>query len=250
MHILRETNCREHFISGLDVRARLLVVLAILAMVISCRGFFLPLLILALSIISCLGMKVTGKAILVRLAEPLFIAAVIVLLKLFFSGQEPLFTLSIGGFTVTGYRDGLSEGLHIATRIMAATALVAVMAFSTPFTELMAGLSWLRLPRELIEILIFTYRYLFVLLEDAQVIYHSQKNRLGYSSLKRGVKSFGTLAGALLIKAFEQSQSVTQAMVQRGYDGHIPLLRHKPLRPGEVILSLFIIGLVGMVWQL
>lgn len=250
MHILREPDCREHFISRMDVRVRLLVVFATLVMVISCRGFLLPLVILGLSLALCVWMKVSGRVLIIRLAEPLFIASVIVILKLFFSGAAPLFTIQVAGFTVVGYADGLTAGLFIASRIMAATALVAVVAFSTPFTELMAGLSWFRIPRELIEILIFTYRYIFVLLEDAQVIYNSQKNRLGYSSLKNGLKSFGTLAGALMIKAFEQSQAVTLAMVQRGYDGQIPLLVHKPLRPREVIGSLLVIVLVGVVWQL
>ncbi len=247
---MRETEYRKHFISRLDVRVRLLVVFAILAMVISCRGFFLPLMILGLSLALCLSLKVSARALMIRLAEPILIALVIVILKLFFSGQKPLFTFAMAGFTVTGYGDGLTAGLLIASRIMAATALVAVVSFSTAFTELLSGFSWLRAPRELIEILIFTYRYIFVLLEDAQIIYNSQKSRLGYSSWKRGLKSFGALAGALVIKAFEQSQAVTQAMVQRGYDGNIPLLQHKPLRPKEVIVGLVVVLLTGVAWQL
>ncbi len=156
------------------------------------------------------------------------------LLKLFFSGQDELFSLNIFGAEVVGHRDGLREGLLIGTRIIGAVSIVAVLGFSTPFTEFMAGLSWFRVPKGFIEILMFAYRYIFVLFEDAQVIYQAQKNRLGYSNVRRGLSSFGTLAGSLTIKAFDHSQSTTVAMVQRGYDGAMPMLMHKPFKSSEL----------------
>ena len=90
----------------------------------------------------------------------------------------------------------------------------------------------------------FAWRYLFLLFDDAQVVYAAQKNRLGYAGYRRGLRSFGTLAGALVIKAFDNSQTVTTAMVQRGYDGTMPLLRHRPFKFAEVVASLCIV--VGM----
>jgi cobalt/nickel transport system permease protein len=138
----------------------------------------------------------------------------------------------------------------IASRIIGAVSVVALIGFSTPFAEFLAGLSWLRLPRGLIEILMFAYRYIFVLLEDATVIYNAQKNRLGYSTVRRGLSSFGVLAGCLTLKAFDNSQATTVAMVQRGYDGTMPLLKHRSFKPAEVALSaVFLIGM-GFLWKL
>jgi cobalt/nickel transport system permease protein len=114
---------------------------------------------------------------------------------------------------------------------------------------MMAALAWLRLPRGFIEIALFAWRYLFVLLDDAQVVYNAQKNRLGYAGYGRGLRSFGTLAGALVIKAFDNSQNITTAMVQRGYDGNMPILRHKPFRIAEVLASLLVIVVMGVMWQ-
>ncbi|MCL5024651.1 MAG: hypothetical protein M1497_15050 [Nitrospirae bacterium] len=138
----------------------------------------------------------------------------------------------------------------IAARILGAVSVVAVIGFSTPFTEFMAGLSWLRVPRSFIEILMFAYRYIFVLLEDAMVIYNAQKNRLGYSSPRRGLNSFGVLSGSLILKAFEHSQSTTVAMVQRGYDGNLQMLRHRPFRLSEEKVSLLFIIALGFVWRM
>jgi cobalt/nickel transport system permease protein len=128
-------------------------------------------------------------------------------------------------------------------------SLVALLGFSTSFTDLMAALAWLRVPRGFIEIALFAWRYLFVLFDDAQVVYSAQKNRLGYVGYRRGLRSFGTLAGALVIKAFDNSQNITTAMVQRGYDGNMPILRHKPFRIAEVLASLLVIVVMGVMWQ-
>jgi cobalt/nickel transport system permease protein len=187
---------------------------------------------------------------MLRFTEPLFIVLVILLLKLFFSGGEALFRFSLMGMEITGYRDGLAEGLAIGSRIIAAISVMAVMVFSTPFTELAAALSWFRVPRGFVEILLYAYRYIFVLFEDAGVIYSAQKNRLGYSTIGCGLNSFGVLAGSLLLKAFEHSQNVTLSMVQRGYDGHIPMLRQRPFRPVEVVLSLLLVTMLGFAWKL
>jgi cobalt/nickel transport system permease protein len=82
------------------------------------------------------------------------------------------------------------------------------------------------------------------------VIYNAQRNRLGYSSVGRGLSSFGTLAGSLALKAFENSENTTVAMVQRGYDGNIPMLKHKPFRVCEVFCASVIVVIMGAVWKI
>jgi cobalt/nickel transport system permease protein len=250
MHIFSEHFRKEHILSGADARLKLLVAAGLLMMVLSCRGFVFPLVVVAVSLLLCLKMRVPLKVFLLRFSEPAFIALVLVLIKFFFTGSETLFTTNVFGIAISGYSDGLLEGLMISTRIMGAVSVIAVLGFSTPFTDVMSGLSWFRVPKGLIEILMFAYRYIFMLFEDAMVIYNAQKNRLGYSNLRRGMSSFGILAGSLTLKAFEHSQNTTVAMVQRGYDGNMPALKHKPFKLSEVIASVCVIGIMGIIWKI
>ena len=247
-HTLHQTHNHDHLLTRIDPRVKLVSALALLVMVISSRGFMFPLLVGSLGLSFCLGMGIRLRLLAIRFAEPLFIAGMIVLLKLFFVGHESLFSFHLAGFDIVGHKDGLREGLLIAGRIAGAVALVAAVGFSTPFTDLMAALSWLRMPRGFIEVALFAWRYLFVLFDDAQVVYAAQKNRLGYAGYRRGLRSFGTLTGALVIKAFDNSQQITTAMVQRGYDGNLPLLRHKPFRLMEIMTSVLFVVIMGFVW--
>ena len=243
-HFSTQTHDAAHPVSRMDPRVKLLSALALLVMVISCQGIAFPLLVCVLGLALCLSLGTSPRILALRFSEPLFIAATVLLLKLFFSGSVPLFNFSIAGFELVGHRDGLLEGVRIASRILGGVSLLAVVGFSTPFTELMAALSWLRVPQVLIDVALFAWRYLFLLLEDAQVVYNAQKNRLGYVGYRRGLSSLGTLAGVLVIKAFDNSQSITTAMVQRGYDGDMPMSLHKPLSVAEVGCALvFVIGM-------
>lgn len=250
MELFSEYFKNGHILLKIDARIKIFVSLAILMMVLSYEGFTLPLFITSLCFLLSMWMRIPLKFFLLRFSEPVFIAGVIIILKLLFSGKELLFSLDILNINISGYKDGLMDGLIIAGRILSATSIVALMGFSTPFTEFIAGLSWLRVPKGFIEILMFAYRYIFVLFNDAMVIYNAQKNRLGYSSVRRGLSSFGILAGSMILKAFEHSHNITVSMIQRGYDGNVPVLRHKPFKLSEVIVSALVITAVGIVWKI
>lgn len=241
---------KDHLLSDIDARVKMASALAVLIMALSYRGFIFPAVITMLCLALIFRMRIPVKVLLIRLGEPVFIAAVVIALKLFFSGRVALFSLNILGAQITGYQEGLMEGLFIANRIISAVSIVAVLGFSTPFTEIMAAFSWFRVPKGFIEIMMFAYRYIFVLFEDAQVIYLAQKNRLGYSSLRRGLSSFGALAGALTIRAFDNSQSTSIAMVQRGYDGAMPGTSHRSFRSSEVVASALFVMVMGVIWRI
>ncbi len=243
-------NNKDHALSNIDARVKLLSALVVLMLVLSYKGFAFSSFVTLACLFLCFRIKVPARTLVLRFSEPLFIAAMILILKFFFSGKDALFSVNVLGAHIIGYKDGLHEGLIIGNRIIGAVSIIAVLGFATPFTEFMAGLSWFRVPKGFIEILMFAYRYIFVLFEDALVIYQAQKNRLGYSTIRRGLSSFGTLAGSLTIRAFDHSQNTTVAMTQRGYDGTMPMCRHKPFKASEVFASALFLVVMGAIWKI
>ena len=250
MELFSEYLRKEHLLSKIDARIKLLVALILLAMILSYKGFFFPIFVILFCFLLAVMLRVPLRVFFLRLSEPLFISAVVVLLKTFFSGHLSLFSVSLLGLKVAAYQEGLREGLMISCRIIGAVSILMIMGFSTPFTEFMASLSWLRVPRGFIEVMVFAYRYIFVLLDESLVIYHSQKTRLGYTNLKRGLRSFGTLTGSLILKVFEHSQNTAMALVQRGFDGHIPMAEERSLRGSEVFGSIIFIFAMGYLWMI
>lgn len=243
-------NRSAHQLCRIDARVKLLVALALLLMVVSSSGPIFPLLTAAISLGICLSLQVRIRLLLTRFAEPLLIAFVIIILKTLGSGETILWNLHLPFMEITFYKEGLLDGFRLASRIIGGVAVVAAVGFATTFTELLAALSWFKIPREVTEVALFAWRYLFVLADDAQVIHSAQKNRLGYVGVKRSFRSFGTLAGALVLKAFDASQTMTTSMIQRGYDGNMPLLQHSPIRVGELVSAGLLVTLMGVFWAI
>lgn len=237
-------------ITAMDPRLKLIVAAAAILMAISHKGFIFPVVLFTLSVTASLAIGLKLRTFLRRFAEPLFITAVLVMIKMFQPGGDVLFRINLPWLEISGHMDGLVGGLLIASRIFAAVAVVTVLSASTPFAELMSGLSWLRAPKVFIEVMMFAYRYIFVLFDEAEVIYNAQKNRLGYAGIRRGLGSFGILSGALVLKAFDNSRRTTTAMVQRGYDGNVHVAENGPFRISEVMAAIAVVIMLGVIWKI
>jgi cobalt/nickel transport system permease protein len=241
---------KENFLSKVDARVKLVVTLALIFMVLSYKGIMFPLVIAGISFLLCLKMRIAFWILMLRIAQPLFIALVVLLLKTFFSGSEILFSFNVFGLELACHKDGLMEGIKITSRILGGVSLIVALGFATPFIEFVAALSWLRVPKAFIEIMMFAYRYIFLFLDDANTIYSAQKNRLGYAGVRKGLHSFGILTGSLVLRGFDQSQKTADAMMQRGYTGDMPLLKEEPVRKSDLAVAAIIIFAGGAVWMI
>lgn len=221
--------------AAVDPRVRLLAALALLALVVSSPAAAFPGIVAAVCLPAavCCGMR--PRTLLLRLLHPLFICIVILLLK-------------AAGPTAHGAAG--HAGPLIAARIMGAVSVALLLGQVTNFTETMAALAWLRVPRTLVEVALFAWRSLFMLYDDAGVVYSAQKNRLGYCGTRRALRSFGAMAGMLVIKAFDSSHAMTVAMTQRGYDGRLPLMHGtRPSLAQLAGLALFVLT-ATIAWRL
>lgn len=232
--------------AAVDPRVRLLGAMTLLALVVSSSGSSFPWLVAAICVPATLLNGMRLRTLILRLLHPLFICAVILLLKGLSGGATAVSPDHSGVF----YANGLHSGLLITARIMGAVSVAILLGQIMGFTETMAALSWLRVPRSLVEVALFAWRSLFMLYDDAGVVYSAQKNRLGYCGTMRSLRSFGTMAGMLTIKAFDSSHAMTVAMSQRGYDGSLPLLSGtRPSRSQLGGLALFI-AVAAAAWKL
>jgi cobalt/nickel transport system permease protein len=237
---LRQQQNERAAVAAVDPRSRLLAAGLLLALVISSHGSAFPWQIAGICLPVALIAGMQPRLLLLRMLHPLFIAAVILTLKTFLGGGEPVALLHVGAYSLTGRPEGLHEGLLISSRIMGAVSVAVLLSQVMTFTETMAALAWMRMPRGLVDVSMFAWRALFMLYDDAGVVYTAQKNRLGYCGMRRGLKSFGAMAGMLTIRAFDSSQAMTVAMTQRGYDGSLPLLRTSRLGRAQLAgLSIF-----------
>ena len=121
----------------------------------------------------------------------------------------------LGGFAVS---QGLLSFISIILKTILCVFSVLILIASTPFTQICACLSALKLPKILCLQLAMTYRYLSVLISEAAAILTAYSLR---SPKTNGVKirDMGCLLGQLLLRSFDRAERIYQAMKCRGFEG-------------------------------
>lgn len=185
-----------------------------------------------------LNIKIPFKVLFIRLVSPLCVGFLILLIQTLIYGSTPLFKINFFGLSFTGYREGFEYGFLIMTKIISATSMILFLSMTTPVFKLLEAASWFKIPEIFIEIGIFAYRYIFVLLEDAIIVYNAQKIRLGYSNTILIMNSFSILIGTVFIRAYDQSIRTYEAMMLRGYKGKFNMNYENKLKTTDLIFAI------------
>ena len=153
----------------------------------------------------------------------------------------PLFELDLALFALTGTQEGLDFFFSVLLKSWASVTAAVVLTATTPPLRLLEALRALRIPAVLVAIVMLMYRYLFVLVEEAQSMMRARAARSAAIGPKSGgsivwrAKSAGGMAGSLFIRTLDRSERIYMAMVARGYDGTLRQADAIPLRRGAMV---------------
>ncbi|HYH02670.1 MAG TPA: cobalt ECF transporter T component CbiQ [Bacillota bacterium] len=139
--------------------------------------------------------------------------------------------LNLNGVVITG---GWISFTTIMMKFTLTVLAVLILIATTGINQIGAALYRIRLPRIWVGQLLFLYRYLFVLLEESNRMIRAYTLRSGE---KRGVhaQAWGSLLGQLLLRTYDRAHRIHQAMLCRGYEGKLPVLRRSRLRLADGI---------------
>ena len=90
------------------------------------------------------------------------------------------------------------------------------------------------MPSIIITIVSMTYRYLFVLTDEAQRMLRARQSRSASAGGRSGgsvawrARVTGNMAGSLFVRSLDRSERIYQAMLARGYDGTVASNRRRP----------------------
>ena len=181
--------------------------------------------ILALAVSARLGVGFTLTRGLIE--APFALAA----LPLVFSTPgAPLVSLRLGPLVLDATVPGLERFLSVLAKSYLSVQFAILLTATTRFTELLAAMRALRVPRLLVAVFGLMWRYMFLFVHEVNRLRIARDAR----SADIGPKSGGTLAwrarvtggmvGNLFVRGYERSERVYQAMLARGYDGEVRTL--------------------------
>ena len=123
-----------------------------------------------------------------------------------------------------------------------AAMLLALLGTST-IGESCRGLLSLRLPEKLVTLLLLTYSNLANMQKEyAKTLAAAKLRGFGQARLQAGYKTAAYLAAMLLVRSWQRSHRVGQAMRLRGFSGKYPLLELPPAVPYNKYGAFFFIS--------
>lgn len=233
MRLLDDLAGKDTYLHRVHPLSKLLVTAAYLAAVVSFDRYettrLLPFLFYPVFVFTLAELPLAPLAKRILLVEPLIIG--IGILNPFFDREVVMF----GGVALArGWVAFLSIFIKCGLTVTAALLLIA----TTGMEKLGAGLRKLKIPRLFVLQLLLTYRYISVLVEEAARMTRAYLLR---APGQKGVQlhTWGSFAGQLILRTYDRSQSVYQAMCLRGFTGEYPAGGSRRFGAGD---GVFLVG--------
>ena len=151
----------------------------------------------------------------------------------------PFLALSLdfsSGLHVAFSPQGLDTALSVLLRSLAAVASLMFLTLTTPTIDLVPLLRRLGVPQMVVEIMLLTYRLVFVFLERASTGRQAQVARQGYVGLRNSLRSLGLLVTSLFQRALERSRRMEIGLSTRGFQGELRVLTpERSISPARLV---------------
>lgn len=152
---------------------------------------------------------------------------------------------SVGSIKLNVSYDGLMVFWNVLIKSYLSILCMILLTASTRFSDLLKAFEKLKIPKLIVILLSFTYRYIFVFKDELQSMTRAKESR---SYGKRRWLNFKTLAnivGVLFIRAYERGERVYYAMRSRGFEGSIKTMTDMSLTKSDIyFLSIILLILI------
>ena len=224
---------RDTAVHRLDPQAKLVTTLVFIVAVASFGKYelsaLLPFFLFPVSLIALGGLPAGYLAKKLLLAAPFafFIGVFNPLLD-----REVL--VNLGPLDISG---GWISFASILLRFTLTVGAALILIATTSFPGVCMALEKLGAPKVFAVQLLLLYRYLFVLIDEGARLVRARALR-SFGRRGMGMRIFGNLAGQLLLRTLDRAQRIHLAMLCRGFDGDIRMLRPSRIGPPEIVFTL------------
>lgn len=151
-----------------------------------------------------------------------------------------------GTFAAMSWLSGDAErAASLVLKSYASAFSVILLLAVTPFPALCRAAEWFRVPRILILLMQFIYRYLFVVSEQAQHMWLAAACRGGDRRLR-----FRAAAGAVAVlfaRSYQRAEGIQHAMQARGFKGRFEALGGSRFRVADLLfLTVALLLILGI----
>jgi cobalt/nickel transport system permease protein len=211
---------RDSFVHRLDPRVKVLVCLVFITLVVSFNKYdisgLVPFFVYPVLLIALGDLPVKYLLRKTMLAAPFAFCV-----GIFNPFLDRSILFHLGSIGISG---GWVSFLSIMIRFVLTVSSALILIATTGFNSVCMALERLGVPRGFVVQLMFLYRYIFVLIEQAVRLSRARSLR-AFGGKGTGFRVYSNMIGQLLLRTLDRAQRIHLAMRCRGFDGEIRSVR-------------------------
>ncbi len=201
---------------------------------------------------------IVASAFLRDLASLLLVSSFLLVLVLL-SGVPPmhfgknlLLTIPFVGFAALAmlFTSGPMPAFLLLLRVGNSVIALLLLISTTPFFDLLKAMRWFKVPWIITSLILFTYRFIFVFMDELDRMSMARKARgfSGKGSLlsKDVLRTIAFTIGMILVRSNKRAGNIYNALLARGYDGEVRTLNEMKIRPRDAAFA-SAFGLIAMI---
>jgi len=235
----------DSFLHKLDPRVKIIVIL-LFSVIVAITDKYISLLgalLFAIGVVIIAKLK-TREVISRLLVVNSFIFLLWLMLPFTFPGEK-VYTLGSLGIS----REGIKYAFLITVKSNSIILTGIALLSTSSIFNLVHALRHLYLPDKLIQLFFFTYRYIHTIYSEYVKLNNAIKIR-GFKPQTNlhTYKTYSYLVGMMLVRSYDRSKRVYNAMLCRGFKGKFWTLNHFIFKKSDFVLGIVMIGcIIGMV---
>ncbi len=155
----------------------------------------------------------------------------------FFKEGEVVVSYHVWLWQVSVTYEGLQVLWHILAKSWLSILGLILLTSTTRVPELLRGLEQMHLPRVMVMILSFMYRYIFILVDEVMRMKQARDSRNFGGHHLWQISTIGNMIGTLFIRSYERGERVYAAMLARGFDGESRTLNRLSFRLSDIFFG-------------
>ena len=209
---------KQSLLQKIDPRARITCTLLFAFAVVLSDQLIALILALTISVIVAFIAKLAVVTTLKRMAAMDMFMLYLLLMLPFTVPGDSFITL----FGLEGSWQGLEQGIKITLKANAVVLMLFATVANLSSSALGSALQALKVSNKLIQLLLFTLRYLSVIEDEYSRLRRSMRARAFVMKFNwHSWKTIGNLIAMLLVRSLHRSQRILKAMKCRGYNGQL-----------------------------
>ncbi len=155
----------------------------------------------------------------------------------FLHAGEELVGLNVAGIRLSVTERGALLFWNMLIKSFLCAASMVLLTATTPFPQFLKGVNRMGLPRLMVMVLSFMYRYIFVIEDEFESMRLARSARTAGGNRWLHLRVQANSLGVLFIRSYERAEAVYLAMCSRGFTGDIRTLDQRRLSASDFLFA-------------